>query len=208
MRLGVGEIERGILDPQRHTDKRRVSTGNGGRDSLKARDNRDTEPKTNGHKDEKGRSTGKLRAMARSGLPEYGQSAAEKLRGEPDRRATRSWVFPHTLPRLESRGAARGCVAGSRPWKGGEERSRNLSPLRGPGPRAPSLLLAITQVRLPLGRKPLGLRRAPRWQLASALLRLALALQLRLGLGGPQALPWEDDRWGRRYFSRRQLAPS
>lgn len=91
----------------------------------------------------------------------------------------------HSCVWSPARDAARECVAGSRLWKGGEGRTRNLSPLRGPRLKAPSLLLAITQVRLLLGRKPLRIRRAPLRRLRSGSLRLPLALQLRFGLGGP-----------------------
>lgn len=104
MRLGVGEIERGILGPletPRQTQgfhwKRRQRFTEGERRTV-------TGPKTNGYRDGKGRSTGKLRAMARSGLRECGQSAAEKRRGERDRRR-RAPGSSRTHSRVRSPGA-------------------------------------------------------------------------------------------------------
>lgn len=102
------------------------------------------------------KSTGKLRAKARTALPGIRaphRSVRVGWEGS-DGQAAHYLGRRGTIPRSESSGAARGR------WRGlAEERdlsSRNLSPLRGPRLRAPSLLLAITPVRLPLGRKPLG----------------------------------------------------
>lgn len=177
-------MERGILGPtKRHPDKCKVSTGNKAEihrrretQSHRAQDKRIPVPKRAGCRQTQ--SDGSVRA------PGMRQKRRTEASGR-GRRAPR--VSPHTLLRPGSRAAARGCVAGSRLWKGGEgsPRSRNLSPLRGPRLRAPSLLLAVTQLRLPLGRKPLGIRRAQLGRLRSGRLRLPLELQLRFGLGGP-----------------------
>ena len=59
----------------------------------------------------------------------------------------------------------------------------------------PSVLLAITQVRLPLGRKPLGLLRAPLRRRWSGRLRLRWRANCASALVA-RALPWGDDGWG------------
>lgn len=103
---GEGKTEGGIPRPtKRHLGKCRVSTGNGDKNSPKARKTEsqrlrqmDTETKS--------RSTGKLRATAGSALPEcgrrtgFGEGAMGRRRTPP--------LSPSTLPRPESNRAARG----------------------------------------------------------------------------------------------------
>lgn len=155
-----------------------------GRDSPKAKDSHRAQdkriPGPKGAEYRQTQSDGPVRAP---GIPAEAPHSSFGERATLKRRAPR--VSLHTLLRLGSCDAARGCMAGSRLWKGEEGRSRNLSPLRGPRLRAPSLLLPITQVRLPSGRKRLWIRRAPLRRLRSRGLRLPLALQLRFGLDGP-----------------------
>lgn len=197
VRLGVGEIERGIPRPtSRYPHKCTVPTGNRERNSPRARERQtqrlrqaDTKIEKGQSKASSGRWTGR-RSQNAAVAPQ--RSFGEGARGR--RRA--AWISPRTG--LESRSAARGWVTGSWPLRGGEGRRRNRSPLRGPRLRVPSSLLAITQVRLPLGRKPLGRRRAPlssggaglgvsgsrsSSDCASALVARALSL------------PWGDDGW-------------
>lgn len=87
-------------------------------------------------------------------------------------------------------------MAGSRPWRGRQGRSQNRSPLRGPNLRTQTLLLAITQVRLALGRKPLGFLRAPLRQRWSRRLRLRWCGSNCALASVARALPWGDDGWG------------
>lgn len=178
-------MERGILDPRRNTQtnagfpqETRQGFTEGERHSHRAQDKRIPGPK--GAECRQTQSDGPVRA------PRNTAEAPHRSLGErPTLRRRAPRVSPHTLLRLGSFDAARGCMAGSRLCKGEEGRSRNLSPLRGPRLRAPSLLLAITEVRLPLGRKPLWIRRAPLGRLGSGGLRLPIAFQLCFGLGGP-----------------------
>ena len=208
VRLGVGKRSEGFSDPRRDTQTNAGFPQETRQRVTEGERHRATEPKKNGYQDRKGRSAGRLRAIGRS-APRNAAEAPHRsfgARATGGRRAPRG--SPHTLLRLGSRDAASGGVAGSRLWKRGEGHSRNLSPLRGQRRRAPSLLLAITQVRLPLGRKPLGIRRAPLGRLRYGRLRRPLALQLRFGLGGPgRRLGWMKGG-GCRDFSPRRMAPA